>query len=121
MARVRATLRSHAHVAGNAETAVSFGEYVLDLGTRRLLRGNAEVCLTATEFKLLAALARHRDRIVTTQDLLRETWGTAYQNRNEYIRVYMHALRQKVELDPAHPTYILNVPGLGYQLRSSGA
>jgi two-component system KDP operon response regulator KdpE len=100
-------------------TSVSFGEYVLDLVNRRLWRGKSEVHLTLTEFKLLTTLARHHDQVVATSDLLRETWGTGYQGKDVYIRVYMHALRRKLESDPAHLKYILNEAGLGYRLNTS--
>jgi two-component system, OmpR family, KDP operon response regulator KdpE len=76
------------------------------------------VPLSLTEFRLLAALARHANQIVTTTGLLKETWGTAYQRKLPYVRVYMHALRRKIEADPAHPRYLLNEIGLGYRLRT---
>jgi two-component system KDP operon response regulator KdpE len=119
LARMRATLRNHARVDGGASTSVSFGEYVLDLVNRKLWRGKSEVHLTLTEFKLMTTLARHRDRVVATSDLLRETWGAGYQGKDTYIRVYMHALRGKLESDPAQPKYILNEAGLGYRLNTS--
>lgn len=119
LARVRVALRNRARGADGAETAVSFGEYTLDFVARRLLRGKTEVHLTLIEFKLLATLARHHDRVVTTDDLLRETWGAAYQSKKGYIRVYVHALRGKFELDPAHPKVLLNAAGLGYRLNTS--
>ena len=64
-------------------------------------------------------LARHADRLVTTNTLLKETWGTAYQRKQGYVRVYMHALRQKLESDPVRPKYLLNEAGLGYRLKTS--
>ena len=119
LARVRAALRSHARVADGAETAVTFGPYTLDLVSRRLLRGNSHVHLSQTELKLLATLARHADRLVTTNTLLKETWGTAYQRKQGYVRVYMHALRQKLESDPVRPRSLLNEAGPGYRLKTS--
>jgi two-component system KDP operon response regulator KdpE len=119
-ARLRATLRSHAHVADGHETAISFGDYTLDFVARHLLREKNPVPLSVTEFRLLATLARHHDRCVSTKDILRETWGTAYQSQNGYIRVYVHSLRCKLERDPAHPQYLLHENGLGYRLNTSG-
>lgn len=119
LARVRAVLRTHSRVGDAAETAVSFGAHRLDFAARRLMRGETEIHLTRTEFGLLATLARHADRVVTTDTLLKETWGTAYQRKIGYIRVYVHALRQKVEVDPTNPKHILNAAGLGYRLRTS--
>ncbi len=121
LARIRATLRTHAREQGGAATTVSFGDYILDLVTRRLSRGKSEVHLTQTESKLLATLARHHDRLVTTKDLLKETWGTAYQGKQGYIRVYVHSLRCKLEPDPDNPQFLLNEAGLGYRLNTSAA
>ena len=118
LARVRVGLRSRARVADTGEKTVVFGEYTLDLGTRRLLRGGREVHLSATEYKLLATLAHYADEVVTTNTLLREAWGTAYDPRNGYVRVYMHSLRHKIEDDPARPKYLVNESGLGYRLRT---
>ncbi len=119
LARIRVGLRSRAHVGDTAETVVAFGDYRLDLGGRRLTRGDRPIRLSPTEFKLLATLARHADEVVTTNTLLKEAWGSAYRTRNGYVRVYMHALRRKIEDDPTHPRYLVNEAGLGYRLRTS--
>jgi two-component system KDP operon response regulator KdpE len=68
---------------------------------------------------LLTTLARHPDEVVTTNTLLKEAWGSAYRTRNGYVRVYMHALRRKIESDPTRPEYLVNEAGLGYRLRTS--
>jgi two-component system KDP operon response regulator KdpE len=119
LARIRVGLRSRARVAETGEKVVAFGDYTLDLGTRRLERSGKEVHLSVTESKLLATLARHADEVVTTNALLREAWGTAYDARNGYVRVYMHSLRHKIEEDPARPKYLVNESGLGYRLRTA--
>jgi two-component system KDP operon response regulator KdpE len=119
MARIRAGLRSRAHVGGSDATRVAFGDCILDLDGRRLTRKDRRVHLSPTEFNLLATLARHADQIVPTDTLLKEAWGAAYRNREGYIRVYIHSLRQKIETDPAHPKYLINETGFGYRLRAS--
>jgi two-component system, OmpR family, KDP operon response regulator KdpE len=119
LARVRAMLRSHAHASDGVETSLSFGGYTLNFVERRLLRGTSPIRLSLTEFRLLATLARHANQLVTTSALLKETWGSAYQSKGVYVRVYMHALRQKLEPVPAHPKYILNEAGLGYRLNTA--
>lgn len=119
LARIRATLRNHARMTDNTEASVSFGEYTLHLVGRRLLRGESPVPLSLTEFRLLATLARHANQLVSTDTLLKETWGSAYQSKGIYVRVYVHALRMKLESDPTHPKYILNEAGLGYRLNTS--
>jgi two-component system KDP operon response regulator KdpE len=120
LARIRVALRSHARLGESTETSLSFGEYRLDLAERLLLRRNRPVAVSPTEFRLLVTLARHADRVVTTNTLLKETWGSAYQKNAAYVRVYMHALRRKIEADPSRPRYLLNEAGHGYRLRTSG-
>ncbi len=121
LARIRVGLRSRSHVENSAETIVSFGEYRLDLGARRLTRGETPVALSPTEMKLLLCLARHADKIVATSVLLKEAWGATHQTHDGYARVYMYALRHKLEDDPARPRHLLHEIGLGYKLRTSAA
>jgi two-component system KDP operon response regulator KdpE len=120
-ARIRVALRAQSHVGPGAATSVTFGEYTLDLSGRRLMKGGRQVRLSATELKLLVTLARHANQVVTTQTLLREAWGSAYQTRAGYVRVYMHALRGKLEKDPTRPRYLLNELRLGYKLQTTPA
>jgi two-component system KDP operon response regulator KdpE len=126
MARIRAGLRSRSHIEGSNQKTLSFGDYQLDLEGRQLTRKGKPVHLSATEFKLLATLARHADEVVAPDAILREAWGSAYksghqgQGKDGYIRVYMHALRQKIEKDPTRPRWLVNEIGLGYRLRTSG-
>jgi two-component system, OmpR family, KDP operon response regulator KdpE len=119
LARIRVGLRSRAHVDHTSQTVVSFGEYRLDLEGRRLTRGKSLVPLSPTELKLLSTLARHADEVVTTNTLLKEAWGAAHQTHGGYARVYMHALRHKLEDDPTRPKYLLHEGGLGYRLRTT--
>jgi two-component system KDP operon response regulator KdpE len=119
LARIRVGLRSRSRVGETLESTVTFGDFHFDLATRRLLRGDRPMHLSPTEVKLLTTLARHADEVVTTNALLKETWGSAYDSRSGYVRVYMHSLRHKIEDDPARPKYLVNESGLGYRLRTS--
>ncbi len=119
MARIRAGLRLRAHVEGSAQAIVSFGDCVFDLGRQRLTRNGRTIHLSATELRLLAALARHADEIVATEDLLKEAWGSTYGHREGYIRVYIHSLRHKIEKDPSRPELLVNEVGIGYRLRAA--
>jgi two-component system KDP operon response regulator KdpE len=121
LARIRVGIRSRACVGDSLETVVTFGEFRLDLKCRRLTRCDRQVRLSATELKLLTTLARYADEVVTPNTLLKEAWGSGYRTRSGYVRVYMHALRRKIEDDPTRPAYLLNEAGLGYRLRTSGS
>jgi two-component system KDP operon response regulator KdpE len=71
--------------------------------------------LTATEYRLLYHLASNLGRLMPTEVLLAKVWGYEYRDEDHYVRLYVSYLRQKIEPDPAHPSYILTVPGLGYR------
>ena len=116
MARIRAALRRPAMPQRPQEIAV--GDLRIDPEQHRCFVAGAEVALTPIEFKLLLALARHADRVVTHPQLLREVWGPTRVDEVQYLRVYMKQLRNKVEQDAAHPRRILTALGVGYRLAS---
>lgn len=115
MARVRAVLRSHAANEGE-KPVLAIGDLRIDLALRHITIAGEEIKLTKREFDVLWYLARHADRIVTHQQLLREVWGPAHEHETHYLRVYVRHLRQKLGDDPANPRYIGNEPGVGYRL-----
>ena len=92
------------------------GQVRVDLVRRRVFRGDVEVHLTPTEYKLLAALVRHAGRVITHRQLLEEVWGANYAGQTHYLRVYMAQLRHKLERDPARPRLLSTEPGVGYRL-----
>ncbi len=72
--------------------------------------------LTAREFALLVALARHPGRVFTRPQLLELVWGDAYYDEH-VVDVHIGNLRKKLEADPAHPHYLETVRGVGYRFR----
>jgi two-component system, OmpR family, KDP operon response regulator KdpE len=118
LARVRVWLRQSARVgAGDDEATVEVGELRIDLAKRLVFVGGAEVHLTPIEYKLFATLMRNAGRVMTHRQLLELTWGPAYANETQYVRVYMGQLRHKLESDAANPRYLVTEPGVGYRLR----
>lgn len=115
LARVRVALRHGAQLAKTADSEVHSGDITIDLARRVVTRNGQEVRLTATEFKLLAYLARNADRVLTHHAILGEVWGTAYRDQVEYLRVYMRQLRTKLEENPSRPAMLLTEPGIGYR------
>jgi len=117
LARLRVMQR---HLAGR-DTAgdavrIEIGELVVDIAARRVLRGGREVHLTPIEYQLLTTLARHRGKVMTHRQLLRDIWGAAHVESPHYLRIYMRALRRKIETDPAQPRYLRTELGVGYRL-----
>ena len=118
LARVRAALRRHARSADDSPV-VRFGDVVVDLPNRRVVRDDAEVHLTQLEFRLLAALIAHPGKVLTHRHLLREVWGPAFVEHNHYLRIYMGHLRHKLEADPAQPRFLLTETGVGYRFQGA--
>jgi two-component system KDP operon response regulator KdpE len=115
LARIRVALRHLAKSQGDHQSVVVSGDLVIDLARHMVTKGGSEVKLTATEFKLLAYLANHADRVLTHQNILNNTWGPEYMDNVEYLRVFISQLRKKVEADPKRPRCLISEPGVGYR------
>jgi two-component system alkaline phosphatase synthesis response regulator PhoP len=117
VARVKAVLRRTAAPPVIAEVPLAAGGLRLDPGRHEVMRGGRPVVLSAMEFRLLEFLLRHRGRVHTRAQLLDHVWGHDRFVEPRTVDVHVRRLREKVEDDPAHPTLILTVRGLGYRLR----
>jgi len=118
VARVRAVLR-RAEGGEAAAEVIRAGELVLDLPRMRLTVGDRPVELTATEFQLLATLARQPGRIFTRAQLLDAVHGVAFDSYERAIDAHIKNLRRKIETDPHEPRHIQTVYGVGYRLADS--
>jgi len=114
VARVRAVLRRHAG-ARESET-LRAGDLVLDVPRMRVMRGDHPVDLTATEFSLLAAMARQPGRVFTRSQLLDAIHGVAFESFERAIDAHVKNIRRKLEPTPRSPRYLLTVYGVGYRL-----
>ena len=118
LARIRVALRKVMPVEeGKPEVMYSLGAIKVDFERRLVFRGPEEVHLTPIEYKLLAVLIKHRGKVVTHRQLLKEVWGPSYVEQNPYLRIFILNLRRKLEEDPTRPQYLLTEPGVGYRLR----
>lgn len=119
LARIRVSLRHVSNQELSQEDPVfRVGKLMVDFGKRQVFLDETEIHLTPIEYRLLAMLIRHADKVVTHTQLLKEIWGPRQANQVHYLRVYMGQLRQKLEADPARPVYFINEPGVGYRFRS---
>lgn len=120
LARIRVALR---HAAASTTVAiptssVSFGEIAIDLVRREVRRKGELVHLTPMEYKLLTVLVRHAGLVLTHRQLLREVWGPGNADESQYLRLFMHQLRQKLEANPSQPKHLITETGVGYRLRT---
>jgi two-component system KDP operon response regulator KdpE len=117
LARLRVAHRHQIDRIGEATQAtIHIGNLVVDRAARRVSRDGADVHLTPTEYKLLIELARNRSKVVTGRQLLHDVWGPTHVESPQYLRIYMRALRHKIEVDPSQPKYLLTHIGVGYRL-----
>lgn len=113
LARMRAALRRATGEQGQPVIVTS--DFTVDLAAKRVDKDGSEVRLTATEWHLLEVLARHPNQTLEHHRLLEEVWGPAYRDQTNYLRVYIAALRRKLEPDPRNPRYLITASGLGYR------
>ncbi len=114
VARVRAVLRRAS--ATTEPSPVRVGDLEIDPRAFVARRNGADLGLTATEFRLLAALARRPGQVYTREMLLETVWGYDYLGDSRLVDVAIQRLRTKVEDDPGNPTRIVTVRGVGYRL-----
>ena len=115
-ARMRVAMRHATQTTRDGQSEITIGPLRIDLPARAVYRHGELVRLTATEWRLLEALTRRVDRVVTSTQLLRDVWGPGSIDRSHYLRIYIRQLRQKLEDQPTHPVLLLTETGLGYRL-----
>jgi len=98
------------------EPVFESGPLRIDFVARIVHVGRSEVSLTATEYALLRALARHAGRIVTHKQLLTTVWGPNATEQAQYLRVFMSHIRRKLAAEGLAPEIIRTEPGIGYRL-----
>jgi two-component system, OmpR family, KDP operon response regulator KdpE len=113
LARIRVAMRQSQGISG--KPVLQFGTLTIDLTTNMAFRNNEKINLTATEFSLLALLAKNVGRVLTHQYLLKEIWGMGYIEQTQYLRQFIAQLRKKIEADPVSPKLLNTELGIGYR------
>lgn len=117
IARIKAMLRrATTPMTEESMPPFEWGELSINYATRGVTMRGSPVKLTPTEFRLLCALARHPNTVITRQALLTRVWDSEYAGENDLLKVYIKRLRDKLEVEPARPRYILTEWGHGYRL-----
>ncbi len=113
LARIRAAARAAQSQPDAA--VIETGSLSIDMASH-IVRKNGEILkLTATEFALLALLAKNSGRVLTHQYILKEVWGHGYTGQTQYLRVFVAQLRKKIEDNPARPALLITESGIGYR------
>jgi len=115
-ARCEAALRRY-HKSADRNPIVRTGPLVVDLVSRSVTFGGAQISLTKTEYRLLHVLSSHLGLVVTHQQLIKDIWAGKTSSENmQYLRALMRLLRRKIEPDPNQPRFLITESGVGYRL-----
>ena len=115
VARVRSVLRRADGLKAPAEVIRVGDQVELHVPSMRLTIGDRRIELTATEFQLLATMARQPGRIFTRAQLLDAVHGVAFESYERAIDAHIKNMRRKIEPDPRNPRYLQTVFGVGYR------
>jgi DNA-binding response OmpR family regulator len=116
-ARIRALLRRIEQPSTEGPATVSLGDLTIDLAGHRLLRDGVVVPVKPKVFELLAFLLRHPGQVFSREQLLERVWGYDYAGETRTVDVHVHWLRTAIEPEPATPSYVQTVRGVGYVFR----
>ena len=120
-ARIRAALRRAGCPAAEENTIQVDDRLVIDRGKHSVTVDGESMELSVTEFNLLTYMLDNAGRILTHDRLLTQVWGWDQVGQTNYVKVYIHRLRKKIEENPAEPRYIITERGLGYRFQLPGS
>ena len=116
VARVRAMLRRASDLK-SSPNAVKFGDFLLDIDGYLLKRGGEKIPLSTKEFEVLSYLASHPGKALSPETIYSDVWKNQYGDVTA-VGVYIQRLRKKLEEDPARPSLIETVHGMGYRFNA---
>jgi DNA-binding response OmpR family regulator len=116
--RIRSVLRRSQFSDINVTQPVfRSGDLEIDFGKRSVTVAGNIITLTPTEYGLLRELTLNGGKALTHSYLLQKIWGPEYRDETEYLHVFIGRLRRKLHLDPRDQTYVMTLPGVGYQFK----
>ena len=111
MARIRVILRQ---VTTQPEVSIfDDGMLKIDFAQRQVYLDQQLISLTRKEYQLLSMLAQNSGQLITQPQILKDLWGPTHQEDTHYLRILVAKLRNKLNDDAIHPTYIATEPGVG--------
>jgi two-component system response regulator VicR len=126
VARVKANLRRRGDANTNsdvddAKSDLAVGDLVIHPDAYTVSKRGDSIELTHREFELLHYLARHLGQVMTREHLLQTVWGYDYFGDVRTVDVTVRRLREKIEDNPSHPSWLITRRGVGYYLRNPDA
>ena len=118
VARIRAVLRRQGDNSNTTEGVITAGPVRIDVERHQVNINDQLVSLPLKEFELLEFLVRNSGRVLTRSQLIDRVWGSDYFGDTKTLDVHVKRLRAKIETDPANPTFIQTIRGLGYKFEN---
>jgi two-component system response regulator RegX3 len=118
IARIRAVLRRQGDNSNTTEGVITAGPVRIDVERHQVNINDQLVSLPLKEFELLEFLVRNSGRVLTRSQLIDRVWGSDYFGDTKTLDVHVKRLRAKIETDPANPTFIQTIRGLGYKFEN---
>ena len=118
IARIRAVLRRQGDNSNTTEGVITAGPVRIDVERHQVNINDQLVSLPLKEFELLEFLVRNSGRVLTRSQLIDRVWGSDYFGDTKKLDVHVKRLRSKIEIDPANPTFIQTIRGLGYKFEN---
>jgi two-component system KDP operon response regulator KdpE len=115
LARIRSAIKRNETTEN--QTILHFDTLEIDLISRTVKQRDEVLKFTSTEYNLLALFAKNEGKVLTHQYILKEIWGFGYQTETQYLRVFVAAIRKKIEENPNNPQHIITESGVGYRFQ----
>ncbi|MFC1960329.1 response regulator [Chloroflexota bacterium] len=119
VARCKAILRRGRNTSPDDDAVLNFAHLRIDDQRHQVWYDDAEIILTALEFRLLKTLATYAGMVLSRGQLLERVWGYDFYGDERVVDVHIGHIRQKVEADPANPQHIITVRGVGYKFEDA--
>ncbi len=117
LARIRVALRHSQSQNGSDVKRLESKDLTIDFSQRLIWCQDQLVHLTPTEYRILQLLANNGGKVLTYRQILEHIWGKNFIEHNHYVRVHMAQLRQKIEVNPTRPCFLLTEVGVGYRFQ----
>lgn len=119
LARVKSHLRRYTQLGGQVkeqDNLLTVGPICLDDGAKRVSVDGEPVSLTPLEYSILRLLMKNAGQVFSTGQIYEQVWNDPVLGSENTVAVHIRHLREKIEIDPAHPRYLKVVWGLGYKM-----
>ena len=107
----------HPIVSNQEGQALQIGEIIADLANYQVQVRGQEITLTPKEFELLVYFMQRKNRVINRDTLLERIWNFDFDGQTRIVDVHISHLREKIEVDPKKPQYLVTVRGFGYKFQ----